>query len=346
MESRQTTLKKQFNGTTKVLRPILTSLNGDNSWLISIPRPIDDNQSSGKSYFHIVSDAWLQGTGIPILSKWIASLEIIGQPAFADGDAVEALIQEIEDAAITVLAGNRAETKVKDNNKSNVDAIFVNVNVADHLSKETLSTFKVNVPVFAPTDVALIIKSWNHFDTIKEIKDLDPKDTDWRKLHPGSPLPSWLSVLRLVGHHFLNFASAIVFTSGDDKYEALLYSPHGIRCDQASIQAFPGNATPPVSTLAMLHALKDSFAFGIRTTLGVSGGLALERLVKPKYWIKTHDSPTDYNGILRWGVNDIYRSLAWGLNEEKKDGTATNQTGDSKRPNFIEIENGGCFVLE
>jgi hypothetical protein len=253
------------------------------------------------------------------------------------------VIREIEDATA---AGFAPETNVANSNKSGVDAIFVNIHLPDHLSRETLSTFSASVPVFATPEATPIINQWKHFDTVKEIKDLDPADTDWRKLHPGAPLPEWLSVFRLVGHQELNFAIAIVFSSSDDNYEALLYSPHGILCDQASIRTFPGRATPPVSTLAMLHALKDSFAFGCRTTLGVSGGLALERLVKPKYWVKSHDSPIDYRGLLLWGVNEIYRSLDWGLEEEKKTCIAAGQAGDLNKPNFIQIENGDCFVLK
>jgi hypothetical protein len=344
MESRRATLTKHSDSATPVLRPILTSLNGDNSWLISLPRPLLDRQSSGKTYFHVVSDAWLQGTAIPVLSKWIASLDLTAEPAVADGAAVEAIIHEIEDAAITV--GIVSKMDSASSNKFGVDAIFVNLHVPDHLSKETLTTFGVSVPVFATPEATPIIQSWKHFETIVETKDLDPTDTDWRKLHPGAPLPQWLSVFRLVGHHMLNFATAIVFSSSDDQHEVLLYSPHGILCDQASIRAFPEHATPPVSVLAMLHALKDSFAYGTRTTLGVSGGLALERLVKPSYWVKTHDAPIDYRGPVMWGVKDIYRSLDWGLEEEEKNRKTNNLTGGPKRPNLIEVGNGECFVLE
>jgi hypothetical protein len=346
MESRHATLATHLDGVSPVLRPILTSLNGDNSWLISIPRPLDDRHSLGNAYFHIVSDAWLQGTGVPLLSKWLASLDLVARPAVADGDAVEAIVHEIEDAAAAAGFIPKLDGKNADSSKrSGVDAIFINIHLPDHLSKETLSTFSAAVPVFATPEAATIINSWKYFDRVNEINDLDPEDTDWRNLHPGAPLPEWLSVFRLVGHHQLNFATAIVFSSSDDHYEALLYSPHGILCDQASIQTFPGRATPPVSTLAMLHALKDSFAYGSRTTLGVSGGLALERFVKPKYWIKSHDAPIDYRGPVMWGVKEIDRSLDWGLEEEKKSYTAKGQTSDLWRPNLIEIGNGECFVL-
>lgn len=125
----------------------------------------------------------------------------------------------------------------------------------------------------------------------------------------------------------------------------VLYSPHGIRIEQPSGQVFLQQATPPISTLAMLHALKDNFAWGFRTTLGVSGGLALERLARPKYWVKSHDSRLNYNGAIMIGVRDIFRSLDWGLEEEKKEKELKGEEADSRRPNFVEVGNGDCFVL-
>ncbi len=56
METRNATLEKHFGGSHPILRPILTSLNGDNAWLISLPRPAVERQASAKAYYHVVSD--------------------------------------------------------------------------------------------------------------------------------------------------------------------------------------------------------------------------------------------------------------------------------------------------
>ena len=88
-----------------------------------------------------------------------------------------------------------------------------------------------------------------------------------------------------------------------------------------------------------MAALKDSFAFGWRTTLGVKNGLALERLFKPKYWVQTHGGILKYAGLVMRAlrVNDVFRSLESGLEEEGKGG---------ERPNLINVRNGESFVVE
>ncbi|KAK4443341.1 hypothetical protein QBC34DRAFT_212361 [Podospora aff. communis PSN243] len=328
------------------LRPILTSLNGDNSWLISIPRPTAERR--GKAYFHIVSDAWLTPDTV-LFRAWVLKLGRQADAAIADGPAVENLIQEIEGAAAA--ACNAISAPADDGDiapsQTSIDAIFQNFHYADHLDERTLRTFGPDVPVFATPEAAAIIRPWNHFCHVAQTRDLDPAcPGTWRDLRPegGALLPTWLSVFRLTGHHELNFATAIVWADAvSDAHEALLYSPHGIRVDQPALQAFAHNLDPPVRVLAMLHALKDSFAFGSRTTLGVAGGLALERQVRPKYWVKSHDAGLLYSGLIAWlaWINDITRSIEDGLAEE-----AGKSGVDAGMPKLVEVDNGDCFVLE
>jgi hypothetical protein len=105
--------------------------------------------------------------------------------------------------------------------------------------------------------------------------------------------------------------------------------------------------TPPVSTLAKLHALKDSFAFRSSTASRLGLGQLWACLgISPKYWVKSHDLPIDCKGLLLWVVTEIYRPLSWGFKEEKKTCTATGKTGDPNRLDFIQIENGECVVFK
>jgi hypothetical protein len=338
------TLKQRFaeNGS---LRPILTSLNGDNSWLISIPRPAAERR--GKAYFHIVSDAWLTRDTV-LFRAWVLKLGRQADAAIADGPAVENLIREIEHAAAAACNATSAPANgdvAPPAQETAVDAIFQNFHYSDHLDERTLRTFGPGIPVFATPEAAAIIRPWNHFRHVAQTRDLDPAcPGTWRDLRPegGALLPTWLSVFRLTGHHELNFATAIVW-SGPDASEALLYSPHGIRVDQPALQAFARKLDPPVRVLAMLHALKDSFALGSRTTLGVAGGLALERQVRPKYWVKSHDAGLLYSGLIAWlaWINDITRSIEDGLAEE-----AGKSGVDAGMPKVVEVDNGDCFVLE
>lgn len=172
------------------------------------------------------------------------------------------------------------------------------------------------------------IRAWKPFDAAQATPDCAAAHADWRALHPRAPLPPWLAVSRLPGHREPCLATAVVWTRDGAARGALLYAP-------------------PVATLAVLHALKENCALVARFAVGVAGGLAWERLARPKYWVKSHDAKLRYLGVMFWvlGVKDVFRSLEEGLEEESKTRPQGENEGP-KRPNFVEIENGGCFVLE
>jgi hypothetical protein len=385
-ESRARTLQAYFASSNAPLRPILTSLNGDNSWLISFPRPPADRiRHGGKAYFHIVSDAWLT-RDVSLGASWVINLRHPTEPTIPDGDAVEALVQEVEAAAADAAGNSPSGTASPESKNPLVDAIFVNFHYADHLNEATLRTFSPSIPVFATAEAAAMIRPWNYFHHLSQTHDLDPSNPAWLNLRPDgdAQLPDWLAVFRLVGHHELNFATAIVYSSpcpaaadnntntttttteepeSTTQHEVLLYSPHGIRTTQPALQAFTHRLHPPVRVLAMLHALKDSFALGwMRNTLGVAGGLALARLVRPRYWVKSHDAMLVYSGVVAWlaGIKDFGRTLEDGLVEEggtgvggefmleEGGGDGLNGNGDrgKRKLGVVEVENGGCFVLE
>lgn len=173
MEFRRATLEAHFGGANTALRPILTSINGDNSWLISFPRPSTDRQASGKAFFHIASDAWLAGPSV-LLSEWLVSLSLSAPPAFVDGDGVEALVCEIEGAVIA--AGIVPDTTTACSSSPSVDAIFVNFHYGDHMDERTLRTFHATTAVFAAAEAAPAIRGWQHFDTVTATQDLDAAD--------------------------------------------------------------------------------------------------------------------------------------------------------------------------
>ncbi|KAH7407072.1 hypothetical protein DE146DRAFT_418499 [Phaeosphaeria sp. MPI-PUGE-AT-0046c] len=322
------------------LRPIFTSLNGDNSWLLSFPRPFAERQSTGKAYFHIVHDPWLNGPEVQV-SSWIVSLALSSTPAVSNGTGVERLVLEIESAAAEagVVGSSTIQTA---NGKSAVDAIFVNFHYGDHLHTPTLLTFPSSVPVFTTAEGALAIKKLNHFDTITTYKDLE-QDTftgDWTTLHPSPILPSYLTIFRIKGHHDLNFLSALIWTSESGTHEAILYSPHSLHLSTPALQTLLHSSTPSFSTLAMLHGLKESWTLNWQTTFGVAGGLQLYRESGAKYWISTHNDRLSYGGLVWWLANDIFRTLEWGLKQEKRG------EGDVKKEVKVEeVQNGHCLVL-
>ncbi|KAF2788838.1 hypothetical protein K505DRAFT_328641 [Melanomma pulvis-pyrius CBS 109.77] len=317
-------------------RPLFTSLNGDNSWLLSYPRPDVERAATGKAYYHVVTDPWLSGPSTTWAS-WLVYLSLTEEPCAKNAADIEAIIAEIEAVAYETHASKEVLPEPR-KTKRGIDALFINFHYDDHLHEPTLRGLDSDIPVFAVDEAARRMRSWNHFTTVTETQDFDPADPHWPSLHPGASLPSWLNLFRLVGHHELNFATIIVW-SHDQKHEALLSSPHGIYDTQDSFQAFATKSEPPIRVTAFLAALHDSFAVGRRTTLGVKGGLALERILKPKYWIPTHDGVLRYWGAFMWlaAVHDVWRTLESGLEEEGKGG---------ERPNLVNVKNGELFVVE
>lgn len=189
--SRAEALKAHFErGSDATPRPILTSLNGDNSWLISFPRPpAEQTRLGSKAYFHVVSDPWLVGDAATVHS-WLVLIHLSAPPSIADGDAAAAVVKEIEDAAAA--AGTFAGTRTRDNKPkrgseakseseseseaSPIDAIFLNFHYPDHLHEKTLRTFRPDTPVFATAEAAAIARPWGYFHHITEMRDLNPAD--------------------------------------------------------------------------------------------------------------------------------------------------------------------------
>lgn len=345
--SDQTTdLRSSLKGRTGPLRPVLTLLNGDQSWLLSFPRPPTSEEDS-KKYFHVVTDPWLHGN-LFVLSPWFLGIDSTIPAAAADGAAIEAIIREIEEAA----TANASDKHPLPEPHSTVDAIFVHHDLLDHCHPPSLLTFPASVPVFAVPSADSQIRKLGHFDTVVATHDFDPaaaasSEAGWQVFHPGAPLPPWLSVFRLRGHAGLNFATAVVW-SHDGEHELLLNSPHGIRVDQPSVQALfekedqegSSSLRPPLVSLAMLAPLKDSFAFGIATTLGLAGSLVLEELMRPRYWVRSHDAPLKYRGVVMLTTYDVSHEL-----EDGAVGVEAGGKDSPRRPNLVNIDNGGSFVL-
>lgn len=339
---RQDKLKAHFNSAQEI-RPIFTSLNGDNSWLLSFPRSVADRKSTGKAYFHIVHDPWLNGPEIQI-SSWVVSLALSSPAAVSNGTGVEQLIREIESAAADAGIVTPLQPSPK-SETSPVDAILLNLHYGDHLHTPTLLTFPSSIPVLTTTEGALVVKKLNHFNTIATYADLEPKTStiDWTTLHPGPlVLPSYLTVFRIKGHHELNFLSALIWSPSPNTHEATLYSPHGLHTSTPALQSFLHDSTPRFHTLALLHGLKESWTWNWQTTFGVKSGLELFRESGARYWIPTHDDRLSYGGLVWWFVTDVFRTVEWGIGQEKE------KRVGGERLEEVRVErvgNGECFVL-
>ncbi|KKY34863.1 hypothetical protein UCDDA912_g05135 [Diaporthe ampelina] len=343
---RSKSLREHFSNSGSKLRPIVTSLNGDNSWLMSFPIPDKERQqAAGKTYFHLVTDPWLAGPAIT-LSTYGVSVALPEAPAAKNGEDVEAIVREIEglakDAAGIISTTPTSSDKV-------IDLISIGIELNDHKHDDTLRSFRSNVPVLAAPKAAAAIRALNHFDTVVDTLDLTVDTPSVQSLHPGSSvLPPWLNIFRLTGYSFLNFATAIIWShteGGTTKHEVILASPHSIKAEEPSVQKFLSILGEDHNTtvLALLHSLKENYSRIGQHTFGVLGGLALERPTKPKYWIQTADAKLLYSGVVMWllATTDVFHTLDWGLQKEaeKNDGV------EGMRPNCLEVKNGECLVL-
>lgn len=351
---RAAVLQSRFADGDAALRPILTFLNGDNSWLISFPRPVAERSAAGKVFYHVVYDPWLVEPATTF-SPWLASIELAAAASVRGGGDVDGIVREIEDAAAAAgLAGGGGGSGSGSGSSGGaatagvgplVDAIFVHCDISDHNHEPTLRTFDAAIPVFASRDSIGRVRGYDHFADVRPMPELVPGDGSWRGLHPGAPLPGWLGLVRLVGNRELNFATALIWDSGAEAPEMLLYSPHGIHVEHPSFQTLARQLTPAVTTLAMMFSLKDSFAWGMRQTLGVDEALPVARQLRPKHWIVTADSLLQYSGLILKGVRDTPRTLASALEKEKNAPTTEVDRAFSV-PDPLELENGACIFLD
>lgn len=338
-------LQDHFSNRGHKVRPILTSLNGDNSWLLSFPIPDKERQQpGGKAYFHIVSDPWLAGPSTSI-HAYAISVTLPHSPAAKSGEDVEAIAREIEHLARDAGVGAAAPTS----SDNIIDLISIGLELDDHKHDDTLRSFRGTIPVLAAPKAAAPIRALNHFETVVDSQDLAPDTPTIESLHPSSSvLPPWLNIIRLPGSSFLNFATATIWShteGGTTKREVILTSPHSIKAEEPSIQKFVSILGQDQNTtvLALLHSLKENYSRVGQHTFGVLGGLELERRTNARYWIQTADAKLLYTGVIMWllATTDVFRTLDWGLQKEAE----KNGGVKGRRPNYLEVGNGESFVL-
>ncbi|RGP67137.1 hypothetical protein FSPOR_6193 [Fusarium sporotrichioides] len=332
----------------KPLRPIFTSLNGDNSWLMSFPRPKDEQIKTRKVFYHVAFEPWLKGPA-DVISPWLVHIEIVKNPEISTFESLENAIREIEQAAAVRLPSMDEGNATQQSTASPLDAILLGFYYSDHLHPPTLKSFPPDIPVIATLSGVEIIETWNHFKTIRVINNLDPSATSWQDpdLHPGEPFPKWLTPIFLPGRNILNFVFTITWShtvDGQEVHETILDSPHGVDVEEETLNAFL-RSKPKTRKLAMLHGLKESHTGGKKTTFGAKGGLGLHRKVGGvDHWVVSHSAEMAYSGLIMrvlWTV-DTHRSIEWALEEERKNDPNSVRY---ERPNVVKISNGGSKVL-
>lgn len=356
----QSTLRDSITRALATRRPLLTHLNADTTWLLSIPCPTYSTNPKGRIYWHILVDPWLRGGQSDVAPFF--SQQWHKEPSIVQTiEDVENIIRGIEDVAggepkdridaeedIIVIDTRSEDVKMEGREEAAkegnwIDAVVVCHEFTDHMHKETLLEIGKSVPVFAAPTAASRIRSWKHFEFVPEI----PRFTgDWRQ-SSIYPLPQWLGISRIAyaGADLLYYHQAIMITFGEEEAEAVIYTPHGISPTDLEPVA---KANPNISTLGLLHGLHD-IKLGAQLNMGAHNGLKAQRLLGARYWIGTHDEIKKGGGLVSWFLARKIITLKEAIEREKKEngdslnGTALEAMADVR---FEELRNGESLILE
>lgn len=215
-------------------RPILTHLNADTSWLLSVAVPFGTEHRKGNKYLHLVLDPWFKGTQEDVRG-WFSTQWHKEESRYQTLQEVEDLIANIEglenkteklshkesfDEAnvpgpdMTKVNSTGTDASTLDGSplddgclESLIDGIIISHEFTDHMHEATLRSAQPSIPIFAPKGKAIdLLHSWDHFNTVIPI-ELTPSPEEeggWRKWCPGQDkLPNlewaaWCKVTRLM----------------------------------------------------------------------------------------------------------------------------------------------------
>ncbi|KDR67082.1 hypothetical protein GALMADRAFT_273280 [Galerina marginata CBS 339.88] len=353
-------------GHLKDLRPILTHLNADTSWLLSIPLPPappnpaeSDSIKKERLYFHILLDPWFRGSQSDVAAFFSEQWHATPSDIQTISELLH-LISSLESSASDSDSNSESEldsSSVED--EGEIDAVLISHEFTDHMHQATLQEISPAVPVYAPAKAAGIIRSWNHFRRVITVVNVTregdaPIGAKWRDELPWTVegLPSWLRFGRLEegGKSLLSIHSALVVVFetltphrpgselGVDA-EAVIYTPHGIPPSPLRpLFAYPS----PIRVLSLLHGLHDVRLSKGQLNLGAKNGLAVQMLIKARYWIGTHDEVKKGSGIVSWFLS----RKAWTLEDAMKEGEEEVNKRLVEEIEFKDVENGGRVVLE
>ncbi|KAM3085434.1 hypothetical protein ACMFMG_002511 [Clarireedia jacksonii] len=342
--------------TNKLPRPILTHLNVDTTWLLSIPNLAEAENKKGRKYFHILIDPWLRGGQSDVAAffsqQWHTTPSAVQTPA-----ELEVLIEGIEQGSAASSSPTPAQSI--DNRKDEqdaesdgeatttstpaketqthtyIDAIIISHEFTDHMHKETLLEMPSQIPVFATTKAAAAIRRWAHFRVVREIPRFEGRwrsdskgEGEGKDKHAELLLPKWVGITRVAkaGMDLLYYHSAIMVTfpsssssSGadpDPEAEAIIYTPHGIDPGDLTLVA---EAHPRIQTLALMHGLQDISLPRAQLNKGAHNGLKVQRLLGARYWVSTHDEVKRGGGVVSWFLRRRVIGVREALEREMKE---------------------------
>jgi hypothetical protein len=332
-------------------RPLLTHLNADTSWLLSIPYPPEAERPNTRLRFNLLIDPWFDGPQSDVAS-WFSTQYHAIPSSIRSIAHLQSILREAESLHIEDTASNHeADTSIRANY---IDAVAISHEFTDHCHQRTLLDLPQETPIFSTTKAVQLIRSWRHFTTVIDVPSLNTT-LDWRTTSQ-SPLPPWLGISRLITEgNSLYYHSAIIISiadrspnAQDNAAEAIIYTPHGV---ESATFAQLSTANPPISTLAFLHGLHDvSLTLSKQLNLGAHNAFKAQKLLKPKYWVGTHDEVKKGVGL----IAPLLRRKAWTLEDairkDRRASTAGSSTtaamGTDEKIPFVDCPNGVSIVLE
>ena len=353
-EQLQLDLQDAIVDSLRTRRPLLTHLNADTSWFLQIPRPPCAVKRGSRQFYNILIDPWLNGSQSDV-AAWFSQQWHTVESSTQTIKEVELLASGIELLAKYAHSSNNERIQnghARQENCSLIDAVAISHEFTDHCHKETLLQVDPDVPVFASEKAASLVRSWGHFRTVKEMPHFMGKGTDWRSLS-AELLPDWLSIARLVSERdALYYHSAILIAFDNNNLEergecaeAVIYTPHGIHAPSIELIT---HADPPLSTLALLHGLHSVALSKQQLNLGAYNGLEVQRLLKARYWISTHDENKKGGGLVKWFLNRKILTVEEALEKERQirgplDTGELSRVFDDTR--HVELRNGESKLL-
>ena len=258
-------------------------------------------------------------------------------------------------ALIDIIERERADDdaqKAPASSKARIDAVLISFEFTDHMHKETLLQVHPTVPVIASKKASTNIVSWKHFRVVIEIPTFP--GGNWRELMSG-PLPAWIRIAKL-GDPFDPYPGlncAFVIISNDiyenkelDESEAIVYTPHGISPDGANVLAI---SQPQIHTIPLMHGL-DVVKLPMMVNMGAHNGLKVQRALRAKYWVATHDEAVPIQGIVGHLVRREPLTIQDAVRQESENNSSFENENAAARDladnsGFKDLRNGMSMIL-
>lgn len=348
----QCELKASIRQAHRAKKPIITHLNADTTWLLSLPYPEPSLAPPGRSRYNILIDPWLKGAQEDV-AGWFSKQWHSVPSSVESADELDRLLRHAEeleqsDDGDDDRGGEDGMPSVK-TACSRVDAIVVSHEFTDHCHRATLVDFRADIPVYASVKAAQLVRSWKHFDRVVQVPPFDEKH-GWSSQSQGDPpWPTWVNISRIsTRYDALAYHSAMVICvrpkAYSDATDAYVYSPHGI---EASTVSKLMHTKPPLNVVALLHGLHDvSIANRKQLNLGAINAIKAQRAILAKYWIGTHDEEKPGSGLIApllqrkvWNVVDALASIRHAGSDMENDASL-------QKMECVELANGQSFLLE